>query len=166
MAIEVAVGGAGRRDLPAEWVAGVVENLRPADRAEIAAASGRTPDIAVIDGLRRSRRAFVARIDGAPAALWGVGTADMLSGLGVPWLVGTPVLDAQPLRFARASRALLPDLTEGYSRLANRVDARHRRAVTWLQWLGFTVHPASAWGVAGLPFHPFELVVRPDIEPR
>ncbi len=43
-----------------------------------------------------------------------------------------------------------------YRVLRNHVDARNSQAIRWLGWLGFTLKPAVPYGVARLPFHPFE----------
>jgi len=45
----------------------------------------------------------------------------------------------------------------GYSHLENWVDARNTKAINWLRWLGFTVHDPVPFGVAGLPFHRFDM---------
>ena len=43
------------------------------------------------------------------------------------------------------------------------VDARNARAIRWLRWLGFRIHPAEAHGIQGLPFHRFEMRSPADV---
>jgi hypothetical protein len=50
---------------------------------------------------------------------------------------------------------MLARMRAAYPQLENHVDARNRRALRWLGWLGFTIEAPAPWGVEGRPFHRF-----------
>lgn len=138
-----------------EHVPLIAANARQADRDEVAASHGHSIERALELSVRLSYRAWFAAIDGEPAALVGVATTSLLSGKASPWLLGTSVIERKPKAFLRASRALFPALIDGARYLENYVDERNTLSQRWLEWLGFTLEPAEAWGSAGLPFRRF-----------
>lgn len=138
-----------------EHIAPVAERMRQADQDEVMAASGQSPREALEQSVTLSYRAWVASVDGDPLALLGMASRSLVSGTGIPWLLGTDAVESNPMAFLRASRRVMPALIEGVRYMENRVDARNELSVRWLRWLGFTLEPAEPWGVAGLPFHRF-----------
>lgn len=160
----------GGRRLPPGWAIRPAEpadatalaaNLRWADRAEVMAATGRTPLPVLLESVERSCRAWCVAVAGKPAVLMGVVADPVLPGTGVPWLLADTRMETRPLTVARHSRAvLMAGLAPGFDRLENAVDARSRRTIRWLARLGFQIHPARPMGPAGLPFHPFTLTLR------
>ena len=133
----------------------VAAAMRPADRAEVWAAAHLTPMAAVSESVARSETAFTGLADGRPALIAGVGRASLLGATGVPWMLGTGLIERHPLAFLLHSRRVVADWRRNFARLVNRVDARNRAAVRWLAWLGFRIDPATPFGPEGLPFHPF-----------
>ena len=133
----------------------VAAALRPADRAEVWAAAHLMPFAAVSDSVARSETAFTGLVDGQPALIAGVGRASLLGATGVPWMLGTALIDRHPVAFLSHSRRVVAGWRRDFARLVNRVDARNRAAVRWLAWLGFRIDPAKPFGPEGLPFHPF-----------
>lgn len=130
--------------------------LRAADVEEIRAASGRGALDALLRSFEFSTHVWAVRAaDGRPVALWGVGPLSLVEGRGCPWLLAADAFEALGPAIARKSRPLLAAMRDLYPRLENHVDARHRKAVRWLSWLGFTIDPAAPWGVEGRPFHRF-----------
>jgi hypothetical protein len=136
----------------------LARDLRPADRAEVIAASG--PDVlrTVRAAVHLSTDAWVAEKNGELIALFGIAPVSLMGGIGSIWFLGTPVVDQlgrSLTRFAREYLRLV--LATEYTVLMNYVDARNAKSVRWLQRLGFTLHAAEPYGVAGLPFHKFEM---------
>ncbi|MDP2330298.1 MAG: hypothetical protein Q8M19_06330 [Reyranella sp.] len=130
--------------------------MRAADVEEIRAASGVAPTEAVRRSYDLSTHVWAVRDTGSqPIALWGVGPLSLVEGRGCPWLLATDAFEALGPDIARLSRPLLARMRDHYPCLENRVDARHVRAVRWLSWLGFTIDPATRWGVEARPFHRF-----------
>jgi hypothetical protein len=130
--------------------------LRVSDVEEIRAASGLAPAEALRRSYDFSTHVWAVRdITESPIALWGVGPLSLVGGIGSPWLLAADAFEGLGRDIARLSRPLLAAVRDHYPHLENRVDARHVRAVRWLSWLGFTIAPATPWGVEGRPFHRF-----------
>jgi hypothetical protein len=137
-------------------VTGLAPHLRAADVAEIQAASGLDSAEGLVRSFNLSTHVWAVRdATGRPIALWGVGPLSLVEGRGCPWLLAADAFEALGPDIVRLSRPLLAAMRDLYPRLENHVDARHRKAVRWLSWLGFTIEPAMPWGVEGRPFHRF-----------
>jgi hypothetical protein len=133
----------------------VAATMRPADLAEVLASGGHDPLTALTRSISLSTHSWAGLVDGQAAALFGVGPASLASGIGCPWFLGSTLLDAHPRPMLSMSRDWLDRIAQLYPHLENHVDARNRRAVRWLSWLGFSLHPAAPHGPHGLPFHRF-----------
>ncbi len=132
-------------------------SLRAADAAEVLASDGLDPLSALTFSLALSSESYAGLIEGEVVALFGVRRPSLVSRRGIPWLLTGDAVERHPLAFVKASRGVLACWRQDYAALGNWVDARHAKALRWLAWLGFTIHPARPYGVAGLPFHPFEM---------
>lgn len=131
--------------------------LRASDIQEIAACSGRDPDVALLDSWRRSEysRAFV--LEGKTILIFGVGRQSLISDTGVPWLLGSKEMDSRQVgnEVGRWSRYYVDEMKSKFSRLENWIDTRQRRSIRWLKWCGFHVERSNPFGVLDLPFHLF-----------
>lgn len=139
-----------------EHIESMAARARKADVDELLAAAGKTPAQAMEDGLRISLEAWVGTADGEPFCMFGLASPALLAGSGVPWMVGTVDLDRHAKVFLRHCRPVVAHWAESFD-LWNYVDARNTRAVRWLRWLGFTIHPSEPHGLQGLPFHRFDM---------
>ena len=132
--------------------------LRAADLAEVRASSGREPLAALRYSLGCSSHAVAAVDDlGRVICMFGVGSSDIMSGIGSPWLLGSDLIVKHRRQFARQCRDYLALMLDAYPVLENAVDARHVEAIRWLQWMGFVVGPAVPIGRKGAMFRPFEM---------
>lgn len=129
---------------------------RQADRDEMLACAGHTVAEALCRGLQESLRAWMIESDGLPLAACGDTMAGI--GTGVPWMVTTDHIAADPRGFLRASRAVVGDGMQRHHQMVNYVDARNTAAIRWLAWLGFDIGEAVPYGVQGLPFHQFRMI--------
>lgn len=132
--------------------------MRQADRNELAASSGEPVQQIIDESILASTLCWTALIDGEVAAIFGcapIGT--MLSLSGAPWMLGTDVLDRHPLTLMKTCRPYTVQMQKTFNHLRNYVDARNVKSIRWLRRLGFTIHPAAPYGVAGQPFHLFEM---------
>lgn len=132
-------------------------SMRAEEIAEAMAMAGLSPLDATAQSLARAIRAWTWIIDGEPACMFGVGTRNIAGDTGWPWLITTYAVERHPMTFLRHCRECVDEMLRIFPHLENYVDARHRLCVRWLKWLGFTVHAPEAFGVAGLPFHRFEM---------
>jgi hypothetical protein len=138
--------------------------MRKADAAEILASGGYRPLPGLLAALEWSRRygqAWCGLIDGAPAALFGVGKRTLLSPCANPWLLTGDLVERSPRLFWRASKAVVATWLEEFDELEQHVDARYTQALRWAARLGFTVGPAEPFGRRGAPFCRIHLR-RPD----
>lgn len=132
-------------------------NMRKADWDEVEAAAG---DVraALLDGAEASLWVDACLINGELACVFGVAPLRGLLGKqAAPWMLGTPLIDKHPSVLISESRKYAARMLSQYPHLLNCVDARNKRSIRWLKWLGFTIHPANPYGAAQLPFHLFEL---------
>lgn len=132
-------------------------HMRKADREEIWASGGRRPLEAIRRGLRLSTDTFVAERDGELACIWGFAPISLATGQAAPWMLGTDLMFRLGRSLSRVAMASFEYVAPVYPRLMNYVDARNTRSVAWLKSVGFTVHDPEPHGVAGLPFHRFEM---------
>lgn len=141
-------------------LAGVLADIRDADRRECLAQTLLQPADAVAFILGNSVRAWAGRVDGKPACLFGVARSSLLSpDWGRPWLVGTPLLEQNERAFLRRNKAYISEMISLFPKLENWVDMRNEKAVRWLAWLGFRIHDAEPHGPLGRPFHRFTMGV-------
>lgn len=133
----------------------LADHMRDADRIEVLASNGQTPEEALRYSFESAVRAWTAIAGGEVACMWGVSPGSLLAGVGVPWcLTGRPC-DKIRVAFARGSLRALDAMHETFPILSSVVDARHVRAVKWLRWLGFSIEDAQPFGEDGMPFHAF-----------
>lgn len=134
-------------------------NLREADRAEIAASCGGHPVTAVIQSFDSSVEAWCVTKGDELAFIFGVSKYEGgggLSGIGVPWMLATPIVDECPKALARAGLKYVDKMQQMFHTLTNCTDLRNEKVLRWLGWMGFTffkVHPE--YGVGKLPFVQF-----------
>ena len=132
-------------------------NLRPSDMAECLA-YGRGGIAAGIEAsVNRSVLCWTAFIDGELAAVLGCAPISMLTGIGSPWMLGTPVLDRHQRVLVRSTPEYIGKMLNAFPHLVNFVHANNNTSMRWLRRLGFTLHAAQPYGALGEPFHRFEM---------
>ena len=130
-------------------------DMRDEDALEVQRSSGFTPleaierSIAVSDG-----RAFAARIDGDLVAVFGIVAADMLGGVGVPWLLTSKLAELHRGAFLRSAKDIAAIWSREFPTLLQFVDVEYVSACRFLERLGFILHPPVKYGVAQVPFYP------------
>lgn len=136
----------------------LVANLRQADRDEIEAGTGGSVEDALIESIKLSSVSLVLEVGGEMGCIFGAAPlTGLLGSIGSPWMLSTGAMDRNP-RVLIEWGPLYRDAMLGlYPHLMNYVDARNRRSIRWLKWLGFQFHDARPHGPAGMPFHLFEL---------
>lgn len=132
-------------------------HLRASDLAECRA-YGR-PDIAagIASSVNRSALCWTGLVDGELAAIIGVAPINMLTGIGSPWMLGTPVLDAHSRVLVRRTPEYIARMLKAFPHLVNFVHAKNTTSVRWLRRLGFSLSEPVPFGPLGELFHPFEM---------
>ena len=117
------------------------DKLREADKEEIRAASGWSSVDALSYGIAKSNVTFVAETeDGEPICIFGVSEHPLQKGWGIPWMVGTDLIQDYFVAFLRdGKQTLLPLITTLYPNLVNLVDSRNTVHIRWLRLMGFEI---------------------------
>ena len=111
----------------------LAEYMRQADIDELEAVC----DLSPLDAVRASVRLsdpnflFAAHADGRLLCIGGVSVE------GAPWLLATDLMFRYSKRLTRDARRGVRMMLEKYPILSNVVDARHARAIRWLEAIGF-----------------------------
>lgn len=132
-------------------------NMRSADAEEVWASSMMTPIQAVRESRRVSTHVWTGMINDEPACMFGVASACLVSGYGVPWLLGTDVIEKYSFAFIRQCRPYMELMQGVYPRLTNYVDDRNTVSRRWLKWLGFQIEEPAPYGPFHKPFRKFEM---------
>lgn len=132
-------------------------NLRASDLAECRAYGHPGIAASIESSVNRSVLCWTGLVDGELAAIIGVAPVNMLTGVGSPWMLGTPVLDRHQRVLVRMTPEYISRMLKAFPHLVNYVHAKNTTSVRWLRRLGFTLHEAVPYGPLGEPFHPFEM---------
>lgn len=135
----------------------LLENMRPADRAECEAYG--EPDLrtALRASAARSLLCWTVFFDGELAAILGAAPVSVLGGVGSPWMLGTPVLERHQRVLVRRTPEYIAQMLRVFPHLINFVHVDNTTSVRWLRRLGFTLHDPVPYGAQGALFHPFEM---------
>jgi len=143
------------RPATGEDVKFLAERLRPEDVAEIVAASGLKPIIALGQGFVESEQCWVVTYKGEPCAIFGVVESPHVqwARFGRVWLLGTDKVQLWSLTFHKLTALWIRKLSEGYAILGNVVDERQTAHLRWLKRVGFKqIRRYDQYGHLGLPF--------------
>ena len=130
--------------------------MRAKDARELMRADGLEP----LDAVRKSVQlsdgnAWSIRINGDLVAITGLCQAgDILSPVGVPWLLTTNAIEKYKQTFLRVAKQIVADYQRQYPVLYQMVDAEYEGALWFMERLGFVLHPPQVHGVAGALFVP------------
>ena len=117
-------------------IAAIVADVRQADVDEIAAL-GRTVAEAMASGMTLGDWSATGLIDGVPVCMFGVASASIIGGIGIPWLITTNKVAAHDKVFLRRCKPVVDAMLASYPRLSNIVAEDNAVAIKWLRWLGF-----------------------------
>lgn len=119
---------------------------------------GETPLEAISKSVMVSRDTKVLLADDKVVCMYGVGTVSLIGGIGVPWLLASNLVKTHARAFIRYSLKWRDEMRQDYRFLTNYVDARHTRAMRWLEWLGAVMDPTPfPMGPNKVPFYRFDL---------
>ncbi len=133
----------------------IAEHMRERDKAEIWAASHHTPEQGVLGSFKTSTSVWAGIMGDEVFCMFGVGPANILSGRGSPWLLGTDSIEKYALSFLRHCSWAVDAMHSSYPYLQNWVDVRNTTSINWLKWLGFTIHDPKPFGAEGMLYHRF-----------
>lgn len=131
----------------------IAMRMREAD-AEECHAHGLRPHDALDLSFRASVLAWTAVVDGVPEVMIGVSCGDMLTGIGVPWMLGTDDGFRRRKAVLENGPWIVDAMHARFPRLENWVAERNAGAMRLLRRLGFHIDE-DARDVGGLRFRRF-----------
>ena len=135
----------------------IADNMRAADAAEVWASNRFTPYGALLVSVEASDHLAMVVADGEPIAVLGLKVHDILTGSGVPWLLGTESALKHKRQFFELSPPVIQDMLNQCPKLFNYVHTENRVSIRWLKWLGFEIEEAEPFGPEGELFHRFTM---------
>lgn len=140
-----------------EIVRSIAADMRPADADEVFASHGHTPIQAIMGGWEVSQYSVVIMVNNTPCVIMGLVNRDILTGTGVPWLLGTENALKYSREYFKLSPPVIKEMLDICPRLFNYVHAENKMSIKWLRWLGFNIDEPKPHGVKGELFHRFHL---------
>lgn len=140
-----------------EMVRYIADNMRKADAVEVWEMSDQTPIESLEQGVSLSNFCSVAVIDDLPVAVFGLVIVDIITGTGVPWLLGTNGAVKHRKVFLDSCSEGIDEMLNICPNLFNYVHAENKISVRWLKHMGFTIEEPTAMGKRGAMFHRFTM---------
>lgn len=136
-----------------EHAEALAPRLRPADVNEVKAASGDTPESALVMSIAYSPKSWAWLVDGEVVAIFGVAMHPYKPMTGIPWLLASPDLEKQKIFFLRTCGVYIDEMLDVFPVLENYVDCRNTASIQWLAWCGFAMaEVVPFFGAQRLPF--------------
>lgn len=135
----------------------IAANMRQADVDEVWASHRHTPIEAVMDSWNVSMYSVVVMVNNTPCVIMGLLNCDLLSGTGIPWLLGTEKALKHAREFLRLSPPVIEEMLNVCPRLFNYVHVNNKVSIRWLEWLGFIIDKPVPYGSNDELFHKFHL---------
>lgn len=129
-----------------ELVEEIARNMRQADIDEAWASDNLEPLPALMKSWKMSDYSVVISIDGEACVMIGLVRHDLLSGNGVPWMLGTDASLKHKKRFFTEVPDVIADMLKVCSKLYNYVHCKNRVSVRWLKTLGFIFEDPAPYG--------------------
>ena len=131
------------------------ETISPLDRQEVWALGHLSPKQALEQSVEATERPLTGMIGGRVICICGLSKPSLLSDYGMPWLLGSSLVQKNSKHFLRQTKFMINQWKKETSIMMNFVDGRHKVAIRWLKFLGFTIHPAVPLGPDDVLFHLF-----------
>lgn len=136
----------------------IAANMRQQDADEVWATGRNTPLIALQKSVDSSHFSLlITGDDDTPLTLLGLRVENIITDIGVPWLLSADQALNHRKEFLRQSPPVIDEMLQICSRLENWVHDKNTVSIRWLRWLGFTIDPAKPVGVDGEMFHRFHM---------
>ena len=132
--------------------------MRECDVREVRAC-GHEPLEAARRSVAQSLLCWSAFADGEMVCIMGCAPISLVSGIGSPWMLATPLLDAHHRVLVRLTPRYIASMLKAFPHLVNHAHAENTTSVRWLKRLGFTLHEVAPFGALGEAFHRFEMKV-------
>ena len=140
-----------------ELIKAIAADMRQADADEVWASNHHTPIEALMDGWKISDRSVIVMVNDEPCVMIGLVIRDILSGAGIPWLLGTENALKYKRHFLTQVPAVINEMLTVCPRLFNYVHVENTISIKWLKRIGFTLDKPLPYGRDNELFHKFYL---------
>lgn len=142
--------------VPEQAIIHVANNMREADIAELSASQRIDPEEGLRNSIKISDYASVLVIKNEIAGIFGLVRTQSLVADGVPWFLGTDVVDKYPLAFVKKTKKIVALMNDWCPELMNYVHEDNEKSIRYLKMMGFTVSKeAEPIGCDGGMFYKF-----------
>ena len=135
----------------------IADDMRQADADEVWASNRHSPTEALLSGWELSEKSVIVTVNDEPCVMIGLVIRDILSGAGVPWLLGTE----NALKYKRYFLTQVPDVINEMLTICpilfNYVHSKNKISIKWLDRIGFIIDEPMPYGVDNELFHKFHL---------
>ena len=138
-----------------ELVEEIARNMRQADIDEVWASSNCTPLEALMSSWEISEYTTVLTVNDEACVMLGLVVRDILSGHGIPWVLGTDNSLKHKKGFFTEAPEIINQMLNVCPRLHNYVHSKNRLSIRWLKWAGFTICEPEPYGCEKELFHKF-----------
>lgn len=129
--------------------------MRQADVDEVWASHHKTPLESLLEGWNAPGYSVIVTINDEPCAMLGVTLCDVLSGNGIPWLLGTENALKYKRYFITLVPAVIDEMLDICPNLYNYVHIKNVTSIKWLKYIGFTFDEPIPYGCEKELFHKF-----------
>lgn len=140
-----------------ELIEALAADMRQADIDEIWASNHHTPIQSLMDGWKLSNFSVVVMVNDEPCVMLGLVIRDILTGTGVPWLLGTESALKYKRQFFTQVPVVIDEMLNICPKLFNYVYIKNKISIKWLRHIGFTLDEPLPYGRDGELFHKFHL---------
>lgn len=135
----------------------IARDMRHQDVNEVWASNRHTPTEALMTGWRLSDYSVVITVNKEPCVMLGLVIRDILSGAGVPWLLGTNASLKYKRQFFHQVPSVIDEMLNVCPKLFNYVHVKNTVSIDWLKWIGFTIEEPEEYGLNKELFCKFHL---------
>jgi len=135
----------------------IADDMRQADIDEVWSASHQSPLDALMAGWEISNFSVVVTVNDEPCVMLGLVVRDILSGAGIPWLLGTEGALKYKRQFLTQVPTVIDEMLNICPMLYNYVHIDNRISIKWLKRIGFTIDEPLPHGCENELFHKFHL---------
>jgi hypothetical protein len=140
-----------------ELVEAIASDMRQADIDEVWVASHNTPINALIKSWKYSDYSAIMTVNNEPCLMVGLLIHDMLSGVGIPWLLSCNTMLKYRSHFLKQAPGVINQMLSICPTLVNYAYAENVTSIQWLKKLGFKFDEPEPYGLEKKLFHRFHL---------
>ena len=127
----------------------VLDNLRPVDEVETYMMTKKSPREAIGELLDSGKEFFIGYVEDQPGALFGLTPFPGNDTIGVPWMIGTPMVEREARHWMPKAKQWIEKANTKYPALSNVVLKQNAHAIRWLKKMGFEFIEADIPGLPG-----------------